>query len=114
MLLTVNFIFFCVLFAKNMKPCNKNLPDEFLFCGFHSNIMTHERIQLFTGLLQKWSLNFKTLNWTFNRKQFVYNIIVAFSGLSKIHQLTESGGCRLRIELGAWDGSTAWAEYRWV
>jgi len=39
---------------------------------------------------------------------------VAFSGLKKIHELTENGRCQLRIELGAWDGSTAWAEYRRV
>jgi len=97
-----------------MKPCNKNLPDDILFCGLHSNLMTQKRIQLITGALQKWILNFETLNWTFNRKQFVYNIIVAFSGLSKIHQLTENGNCQMRIELGALDGSTAWAEYRWV
>ena len=32
-------------------------------------------------------------------------------GNEQIHQLTNSGDMKLRVELEAWDGRTAWAEY---
>ena len=32
-------------------------------------------------------------------------------GNEQIHQLTKSGDMMLRVELEAWDGRTAWAEY---
>ena len=32
-------------------------------------------------------------------------------GNEQIHQLTKDGDMKLRIELEAWDGRTAWAEY---
>ena len=32
-------------------------------------------------------------------------------GNEQIHQLTKSGDKKLRVELEAWDGKTAWAEY---
>ena len=32
-------------------------------------------------------------------------------GNDQIHQLTKSGEMKLRVELEAWDGRTAWAEY---
>ena len=32
-------------------------------------------------------------------------------GNDKIHLLTKSGDMKLRVELEAWDGKTAWAEY---
>ena len=32
-------------------------------------------------------------------------------GNDNIHQLTKSGDKKLRVELEAWDGRTAWAEY---
>ena len=38
-------------------------------------------------------------------------------GLDQIHELTKSGDMKLRVELEAWDGRKAWAEYdtfRWV
>ena len=38
-------------------------------------------------------------------------------GNDNIHQLTKSGDIKLRVELEAWDGRTAWAEYdsfRWA
>ena len=38
-------------------------------------------------------------------------------GNDKIHELTKSGDMKLRVELEAWDGRSAWAEYdyfRWV
>ena len=38
-------------------------------------------------------------------------------GNEQIHELTKSGDMKLRIELEAHDGRTAWAEYdtfRWV
>ena len=37
-------------------------------------------------------------------------------GNEQIHWLTKSGDMKLRVELEAWDGRTAWAEYdtfRW-
>ena len=37
-------------------------------------------------------------------------------GNNQIHELTKSGDKKLRVELEAWDGRTAWAEYdtfRW-
>jgi len=36
------------------------------------------------------------------------------SGLNKLHQITRQGGCKLRVDLGSWDGHSAWAEYRLV
>ena len=38
-------------------------------------------------------------------------------GNDNIHQLTKAGDMKLRVELEAWDGRTAWAEFetfRWV
>ena len=32
-------------------------------------------------------------------------------GNDRIHELTKSGDMTLRVELEAWDGRTAWAEY---
>ena len=32
-------------------------------------------------------------------------------GNDKIHELTKDGDMKLRVELEAWDGRTAWAEY---
>ena len=32
-------------------------------------------------------------------------------GNEQIHQLTRAGDKKLRVELEAWDGRTAWAEY---
>jgi len=37
-----------------------------------------------------------------------------FSGLNKVHIMTSSGQCRLRVEISSWDGDSAWAEYRLV
>jgi len=44
-------------------------------------------------------------------------LIICFasiSGLNKLHQITKQGGCKLRVDLGSWDGDSAWAEYRLV
>ena len=38
-------------------------------------------------------------------------------GNDQIHELTKAGDKKLRVELEAWDGRTAWAEYdtfRWL
>ena len=38
-------------------------------------------------------------------------------GNDQIHELTKAGDMKLRVELEAWDGTTAWAEYdtfKWV
>jgi len=40
--------------------------------------------------------------------------ISKFAGLNKLHQITKQGGCKLRVDLGSWDGDSAWAEYRFV
>ena len=32
-------------------------------------------------------------------------------GNDRIHELTKAGDMKLRVELEAWDGRTAWAEY---
>ena len=32
-------------------------------------------------------------------------------GNDNIHELTKAGDMKLRVELEAWDGRTAWAEY---
>jgi len=36
------------------------------------------------------------------------------SGLEKLHNITANKQCKLRIELGGYDNSSAWAEYKWV
>jgi len=36
------------------------------------------------------------------------------SGLEKLHIITGNKQCKLRIELGGYDDSSAWAEYKWV
>ena len=37
-----------------------------------------------------------------------------FSGLNKVHVVTSSSQCRLRVEISDWDGASAWAEYRLI
>ena len=77
------------------------------------NLTTHEKPFLIncTSVEFEHQLIVKFLS----ERIFCFFLITAiFLGLQKIHQITKTGGCRLRIELGAWDGSTAWAEYRYV
>jgi len=40
------------------------------------------------------------------------NFVPTFSGLDELHRLTGDNRCRLRVELGAWDGTSAYSQYR--
>ena len=50
-------------------------------------------------------------NWTDYKNGFGDHNKEFWLGNEQIHQLTKAGDMKLRVELGAWDGRTAWAEY---
>ena len=50
-------------------------------------------------------------NWADYKHGFGYHNKEFWLGNDKIHELTKSGDMKLRVELEAWDGRTAWAEY---
>ena len=50
-------------------------------------------------------------NWTDYKQGFGDLNKEFWLGNDQIHQLTKSGDMKLRLELEAWDGRTAWAEY---
>ena len=56
-------------------------------------------------------------NWTDYKLGFGDHNKEFWLGNEQIHKLTKSGDMKLKVELEAWDGRTAWAEYdtfRWV
>ena len=50
-------------------------------------------------------------DWNDYKRGFGSPIREFWLGNDNIHQLTKSGDMKLRVELEAWDGRTAWAEY---
>ena len=50
-------------------------------------------------------------NWNDYKRGFGIHNKEFWLGNEHIHQLTNSGEMMLRVELEAWDGRTAWAEY---
>ena len=50
-------------------------------------------------------------NWNDYKRGFGVHNKEFWLGNEHIHQLTNSGEMMLRVELEAWDGRTAWAEY---
>ena len=56
-------------------------------------------------------------SWTDYKQGFGEKNREFWLGNDQIHELTKAGDMKLRVELEAWDGRTAWAEYdtfRWV
>jgi len=43
---------------------------------------------------------------------FFPNLQMHVSGLEDLHNITKNKQCKLRIEMGGYDSSSAWAEYR--
>ena len=50
-------------------------------------------------------------NWTDYKHGFGDHDKEFWLGNDNIHELTKSGDMKLRVELEAWNGMTAWAEY---
>ena len=50
-------------------------------------------------------------NWNDYKRGFGIHHKEFWLGNEQIHQLTKSGEMMLRVELEAWDGRRAWAEY---
>ncbi|XP_038062039.1 ficolin-3-like [Patiria miniata] len=59
---------------------------------------------------QDGSVNF-FLNWAYYQAGFGYLSGEFWLGNEALHILTETGQWQLRVDLGDWEGNTAWAEY---